>query len=65
MREAFRETTMSMVGENGHIFLPRAQNVVWQVLDNYKMKNVDAAEMGEPVRRGRAKLAALYRLRSG
>ena len=33
--------------------------------DNDMVKNVDAAEMGATFRRGRAKLVALYRLRSG
>ena len=65
MREAFREPTMSIMGANGHISLPRAQRIGWQVYDNDMVKNVDAAEMGTTFRRGRAKLAALYRLRSG
>ena len=38
MKTSFREPTMDMMRECGHLSLPRARRVVWQVMDSDKMK---------------------------
>ena len=65
MRDAFREPIASMMGRSGHLSLPRARRVKWQVHETESLQPAVWDSLGPIFKKGTTLLGGHYNLRSG
>ena len=65
MQTSFREPTMEMMSECGHLSLPRARRVGWEVLEGDKMAADKVGELCGAFASGLAQLGREYKLATG